>query len=110
MHEIPDRRRSALDRSLERVMTVNWETVAWLTILVLGIVTRLSYLGDRAMSHDESLHTFYSWKLYIGEGYQHDPMMHGPLLYHATALSYFLFGVSDATARLLPVVTGLALV
>ncbi len=110
MRETPEMADSALDRALGRAITVNWETVAWVAIVVLALVTRLWGLGDRAMSHDESLHTYYSWKLYIGEGYRHDPMMHGPLLYHATALSYLLFGASDFTARLLAVVTGLGLV
>lgn len=93
-----------------RSLRLDWERAAWIAIVILTLLTRLWALGDRAMSHDESLHTFYSWKLYNGEGYQHDPMMHGPLLYHATALSYLLFGASDFTARLLAVVTGLALV
>lgn len=97
-------------RPLSRAITLNWEVVAWAIILVLALVTRLWALGDRAMSHDESLHTFYSWKLFAGEGYEHDPMMHGPLLYHATFLSYFLFGVNDFTARLLGVVTGILLI
>jgi len=51
------------------------------------------------MSHDESLHTYYSWLLYHGSGYIHNPMMHGPLQFHLIALSYFLFGVSDFVAR-----------
>ena len=52
------------------------------------------------MSHDESLHTYFSWLLYRGQGYQHTPMMHGPWQFHWIALSYFLFGVSDFTARI----------
>ncbi|HSB00935.1 MAG TPA: glycosyltransferase family 39 protein, partial [Anaerolineales bacterium] len=32
--------------------------------------------------------------------YQHTPMMHGPWQFHWIALSYFLFGVSDFTARI----------
>jgi uncharacterized protein (TIGR03663 family) len=52
------------------------------------------------MSHDESLHTYFSWLLYRGQGYQHTPMMHGPWQFHLIALSYFLFGVSDFTARI----------
>ncbi len=52
------------------------------------------------MSHDESLHTYFSWLLYKGDGYQHNPMMHGPLQFHLIALSYFLFGPSDFTARI----------
>jgi uncharacterized protein (TIGR03663 family) len=106
----PDVQESTLDRWLSRTLALDWEKVAWLSIVVLTLVTRLWHLGDRAMSHDESLHTYYSWKLFDGQGYQHDPMMHGPLLYHATALFYWLFGASDFTARLLGVVTGLLLV
>lgn len=101
---------ASLDRPLGRTVTLDWEKVAWAVIVVLTLVTRLYDLGERAMSHDESLHTYYAWKLYFGQGYQHDPMMHGPLLFHATALSYLLFGVSDFTARLFAVVTGLGLV
>jgi uncharacterized protein (TIGR03663 family) len=37
---------------------------------------------------------------YRGQGYQHTPMMHGPWQFHWIALSYFLFGVSDFTARI----------
>ena len=97
-------------RSLGDRITLDWERIAWLLILALALLTRLWDLGDRAMSHDESLHTFYSWKLFIGEGYVHDPMMHGPLLYHFNALAYFLFGVSDFTARLHGVVAGVLLI
>ncbi len=102
---LPARRKALRER-----ITWDWELAAWVVILVLALVTRLWALGDRAMSHDESLHTFYSWKLFMEGEYRHDPMMHGPLLYHFNALSYFLFGVSDFTARLHPVIAGLLLV
>jgi uncharacterized protein (TIGR03663 family) len=69
-------------------------------IILLAIVTRFYDLGTRVMSHDESLHTYFSWLLYRGQGYQHTPMMHGPYQFHIIALSYFLFGVSDFTARI----------
>jgi predicted membrane-bound mannosyltransferase/DNA-binding beta-propeller fold protein YncE len=72
-------------------------------IILLAIITRFYDLGTRVMSHDESLHTYFSWLLYRGQGYQHTPMMHGPFQFHMIALSYFLFGVSDFTARI-PVV------
>jgi len=91
-------------------LQLDWERAAWLVVLVLAVVTRLWDLGGRAMSHDESLHTYYAWKLFIGDGYAHDPMMHGPLLYHATALNYWLFGASDFTARLHAVSAGVLLV
>src|SRR5215510_11209186 len=69
-------------------------------IIILAIITRFYNLGARVMSHDESLHTYFSWLLYKGQGYQHTPMMHGPWQFHFIALSYFLFGVSDFTARI----------
>src|SRR4030095_1315749 len=69
-------------------------------IILLAIVTRFYDLDSRVMSHDESLHTYFSWLLYRGQGYQHTPMMHGPWQFHWIALSYFLFGVSDFTARI----------
>ncbi|MBV6452194.1 MAG: Virginiamycin B lyase [Anaerolineales bacterium] len=69
-------------------------------IMLLALVTRFYDLGARVMSHDESLHTYFSWLLYRGQGYQHTPMMHGPYQFHLLALSYYLFGVSDFTARI----------
>ncbi len=79
-------------------------------ILVLALATRLVALGDRAVSHDETTHAKYSWNLYTGRGFRHDPLMHGPALFEATALAYALFGVSDFTARLYTALTGVALV
>ena len=79
-------------------------------IMLLALVTRFYDLGTRVMSHDESLHTYFSWLLYRGQGYQHTPMMHGPFQFHALALTYFLFGVSDFTARIPSVLFSIATV
>ncbi len=87
-----------------------WEVIAWTVILVVALFTRFYILGARVMSHDESLHTKFAWDLYAGRGYQHNPMMHGPLLLHLAALSYFLFGVNDFAARFFPALAGVALV
>ncbi|MCZ2127358.1 MAG: TIGR03663 family protein [Anaerolineales bacterium] len=76
------------------------EIVAFALIFIIAVATRFYNLGARVMSHDESLHTYFSWLLYRGQGYEHTPMMHGPLQFHLIALSYFLFGVSDFTARI----------
>ncbi len=77
-------------------------------ILLLTVLSRFYDLETRVMSHDESLHTYFSWLLYKGDGYQHTPMMHGPLQFHLLALSYFLFGVSDLTARIPSVLFSIA--
>ena len=83
------------------------------TYVVLAVVAaamRFWDLGARAFHHDESLHAFYSWNLSVGDGYIHNPMMHGPFQMEATAGLFFLFGDDDYTARLLYAIAGTALV
>ena len=67
-------------------------------------------LGSRALHHDESLHAQYAWNLYTGEGFRHDPMMHGPFQMEAIAGVFFALGDSDYTARLVSAAAGIALV
>lgn len=104
------KKRSILDTPLSCCVSFDWEAGVYLLFTLIAILTRFWDLGSRAMSHDESLHALYSWKLYAGQGYRHDPMMHGPFLFHANALSYFLFGDSDYTARVVPALFGVVLV
>jgi predicted membrane-bound mannosyltransferase len=80
-------------------MLITYENLLWLGIFLLAVVTRFWDLGNRGIHHDESLHAVYGRNLYIGVGYHHDPMMHGPLQFHLIALMYWLFGTTDATAR-----------
>ncbi len=87
-----------------------WERWLYIVILVLALISRFAVLGDRAISHDESIHTKFSWNLYSGAGFQHNPMMHGPLLFEATALTYWLFGVNDFTSRIFVAALGVLLV
>ncbi len=95
---------------LSRSVTLNWEVILFIVILLLAIFTRFYMLGDRVMSHDESLHTRYSWNLYEEGNFQHTPLMHGPILFHFTALSYALFGDSDFSARIYTSVLSVLLV
>ncbi len=92
------------------MLSANWEIALYVLLAVVAVATRFWDLGARAMSHDESLHALYSWKLYDGQGYVHNPMMHGPFLFHINALFYFLFGANDYTARISPALFGVALV
>ncbi len=87
-----------------------WEIGLYIVILIAALFSRFYILGDRAISHDESIHTKFSWNLYKGQGFQHNPMMHGPLLFEVTAFIYFLFGANDFTSRIYPALTGIALV
>jgi len=86
------------------------EIAIFMAVILLAIVTRFYDLGSRVMSHDESLHTYFSWLLYRGQGYEHSPMMHGPLQFHMLALTYFLFGVSDFTSRIPAALFSIAIV
>ncbi len=92
---------SWLERPILRAMpSISYAHALFAAILIVAVVSRLYNLGARVMSHDESLHTYFSWLLYKGDGYQHNPMMHGPLQFHLIALSYFFLGPSDFAARL----------
>ena len=72
-----DQKRNVLDRPiLPSLPAITTEVVLFIGILLFAFLTRFYDLGTRVMSHDESLHTYFSWLLYRGQGYQHSPMMH----------------------------------
>lgn len=99
-------------RSLNRRIpaTISIDAVAYLTLIALAVFTRFWRLGEKTLHHDESLHTYYSWLFATGDGYRHDPLMHGPFLFHANALVYLIFGDTDATSRYMPAFFGVLLV
>ncbi|MBK8026511.1 MAG: TIGR03663 family protein [Chloroflexi bacterium] len=99
-----------LGRFLAREIRLDWYTVAYVLIFVLAVFTRFYVLGDRARSPDESLHTYYSWRLMEAGDFQHTPLMHGPILFHVTAFFYFLFGDNDFTSRIYPAALGVLLI
>jgi uncharacterized protein (TIGR03663 family) len=105
-----EKRFSVLDRPLLARITLNWELICWVAIVLVAIALRFWDLGSRAQHHDESMHSFYSWELYRGRGFVHNPLLHGPFLYHATAVIYFLFGASDYTSRVAPALFGVGIV
>ncbi|HUP27667.1 MAG TPA: flippase activity-associated protein Agl23 [Chloroflexia bacterium] len=106
-----------LDRAID-VTRVNWEVLLFAGIMLLAIITRMWDLGSRAFHHDESIHAYFSnYFLRSGSytttpGFQggYDPTYHGPFLYHVTALAFWLFGTTDAIARLMPALFGIVLV
>src|SRR3990172_13322427 len=109
--QVQDERSSFLDRILGgEPFPMRWEIAAYVLLIVIAASLRFWDLGSRALHHDESLHATYSWYLAVGRGYRHDPMMHGPLQFHLTALVYFLLGASDYMSRIMPALFGTALV
>ena len=101
---------NALSHILSRRLTLNWELAAYIFILVLAILSRFYMLDDRVMSHDESLHTRFAYNLYNEGNFQHTPLMHGPVLFHATAFSFYLFGDSDFSGRIYTALLGVMMV
>jgi len=114
-------RRSLLDRSFgfERISV---EMMLYGLLFIASIILHLLQLDVKAMHHDESIHAWMSYKFFSGLGpfscagggssatYCYDPVYHGPTLYVLTLLSYFLFGVGDAQARLPMALAGIGLV
>lgn len=80
---------------------MDWRTIIFTLLLVATVFTRFSHLGAKPHHHDESMHSFYSYKLFTEGDYEYNPMMHGPFQFHGNALMYYFFGVSDATSRYL---------
>ena len=101
---------SWLDRTVLSSIHLDIEKTLYLVFIVAAILTRFWALGDRGMSHDESLHVYYSWNLFKGGGFQHTPLMHGPFLFHINALIYSLLGADDFTSRISVALFSVALV
>ncbi|MCP4428620.1 MAG: TIGR03663 family protein, partial [Chloroflexi bacterium] len=99
-----------LSRPLLATLQIDWEKAIYFAFIILAILTRFWDLGSRVMSHDESLHTQFSYQFYNGDGYSHTPLMHGPFLFHITAVSYWLFGAGDLAARIPVAIFGVVLV
>ena len=76
-------------------------------IILLTVLTRFYDLGARTMAHDEINHVVPSYTI---ENYIYDPVTHGPFQFHALALSYFIFGDSDFSARIPAASFGIATV
>ncbi|NWJ47171.1 MAG: TIGR03663 family protein [Chloroflexi bacterium] len=105
----------------KRIQTKSWieaawlnrEAIAWIIIIILAALTRLTDLGPRALHQDEATHAgSFTRGMYLnGQFYSYDPTFHGPFLYYMVSLSFFLFGdANDTTARVAPAVFGIGIV
>ncbi len=100
MQETSTNSRSWLDQPLNNLIQLNWETILFSLLIIFAIASRFYDLESRVMSHDETSHVYFSWLYEQGRGYSHDPVTHGPFQFHVVALSYFMFGDNDFTARI----------
>ncbi len=92
------------------VPKLNIETGLIILILIAALISRFYNVDARVMSHDEVNHVVPSYNLYQGQGYAYDPVTHGPLQFHLIALSYFILGDSDFSARVPAVLFSIATV
>ncbi|PID58606.1 hypothetical protein CSB45_03415 [candidate division KSB3 bacterium] len=89
---------------------IDWLTLAFWGIVAVAFALRFYDLANMPLHHDESLYGVYCWRFFNGEGYNYDPMMHGPFMFHFQLLIFFLFGVGDFTLRIAPAFLGTLLI
>ncbi len=99
-----------LSRSPLTKFKPSWEILIFAGIVLLAVLSRFYDLGARVISHDETSHVYYAWRLFRGMGYSHDPITHGPFQFHFLAFIYFLFGDNDFTARIPAAISSVATV
>ncbi len=87
-----------------------WLRNLLVALVLVGLAMRLAALGERALHHDESLDAWFSQRFYEGTYDGYDPVYHGPLRFYLTAALYWFFGFSVASARLISVLAGTALI
>lgn len=91
---------------------VTWSTLIWWSILAIGSAIRLFQIGALSLSPEEARKAFDSWSLFYGatEGPYREPTTVEPAGLLLRAITFFLFGTSDTTARILSVFVGVALI
>jgi uncharacterized protein (TIGR03663 family) len=90
--------------------------LAWLTVEVLlyGLIIvaalglRLWGIGSTPLSNSEAAQSLAAWAVY--HGHQPAAILYSPLLLSLNSLTFFLFGASDASARLAALLLGMFLV
>ena len=80
-------------------------------IIILAIITRLSFLDLRPLHHDEGVNYFFAKNLIDSGRFNYDPLnYHGPSYFFALFLSFLVFGVSEFSLRLPAALFGIILV
>jgi predicted membrane-bound mannosyltransferase/DNA-binding beta-propeller fold protein YncE len=110
-----------LDR-LSALAVRYWELASYGVLLTVAIILRYWNLGARAMHHDESLHSYFSYGFTKGledfftlgtannDGYKHVPFMHGPFQFIGPGTVMWILGDGDYQARVLAASMGTGMV
>ncbi len=101
--------RSPLDKAIP---TPGWFGISAIAIIVIAAFVRLFRLDTYLLNEREAQWAYDAFALYTGKPLPpgHELPESGPFMLLWNAISYFLFGVTDATARAGSVVLGLGLI
>ncbi len=102
---------AVLDRAFDLSRVSIWTTVATIVVAV-GAFIRFIQLDGVALSFDEAKRSFYALSMYdgrpLGDGVQLPET--SPAMLLGQGAMYFLFGVTDVTARLIAVISGVVII
>lgn len=99
---------SLIDRDWDPNSDREWTVTVVISITVLALIARFVLLGDRVAHWDEARVGFWILDYMQTGNYSYMPVIHGPFYHHINPLLFEVFGVSDATMRIVPaLVTGL---
>ncbi len=94
-----------LDRGGARIAG-SWEVIAWVFVAAVAIGIRLINLDGAPLQPSESVLAMDSWSILHHQGIQIAP---SPLLIYLNTLLFLILGSSDAVARALPCLAGVAI-
>ena len=102
---------SILDRTID-VSAVGWVAVGWVVVAAVAVALRLARLDVWAMAPEEARRAYQAYSLYLGRPLDPGESLPttAPLFLLLQSFGFFLFGATDAVARIMPALLGLALV
>ena len=106
-----DAGRGSLDRRLD-VSGAGWYGVLIVIGLLVALAMRFTQLNIYTMAQGEAQWAYESWSLYLGHKLPNNGALPtvAPVFLLLQSLAFFLFGTTDAIARLVPALFGFGLV
>ncbi len=104
-------RPALLDRTID-LTVISWAAIAWAVIIIVAFAMRFAQLDGFALSPDEAHRAFDAWSLFRGAASDpgRDIPNTAPLITLLQAFAFFLFGATDAIARIMSAFLGFGLV
>lgn len=86
-------------------------SIVFFVPIVIASLIRFWDIGLRPFHSDEGVNSFFLLNLYNKNHYHYDPTnYHGPFLYYIGLIPFSIFGLSDFSFRLMPVLFGIMVV